>query len=404
MAATGDRSAREWRIMYWLAAIATSLIWATAVDAATPVGVTEAEQRPWRESVSLHGTLSSPRDAEITPRIAGLVAEVAVDAGDRVAAGDTLITLDSALESLSLETLLAERAAAQARLAEARRLAAEARRLAGSNAVAETERAAREAEAIAQDATVRRLTAAIARQREVVDRHVVIAPFAGVVRDRYVEPGEYASPGTVLLGLVATDTLHADITAPQQYFGRIRPGTPVRIEFEVAPARPVSAAVDVVVPAASATARSFLVRSIIDNSDQRATPGMSIRGIFDLASPRPVVQIPRDALTRVPGGGVRVWTARVDDGGQQRATRRQVTLGRSAGGRVEIRSGLAAGDTVIVRGNEDLDEGQAIEIVERLPMIDRDSRSHSASARLPEPRAGPGLDMAGPNGLTDAGR
>ncbi|WP_423821097.1 efflux RND transporter periplasmic adaptor subunit [Salinisphaera sp. SPP-AMP-43] len=404
MAATGDRSARGWRTMHWLAAIATSLIWATAVDAATPVGVTEAEQRPWRQSVLLHGTLSSPRDAEITPRIAGLVAKVAVDAGDRVAAGDTLITLDSELESLSLNTLTAERAAARARLAEARRLANEARRLAGSNAVAETERAAREAEAAAQVAVVRRLTAAIARQHEVIDRHAVIAPFAGVVRDRYVEPGEYATADTVLLGLVATDTLHADITAPQQYFGRIRAGTPVRIEFEVAPARPVSAAVDVVVPAVSATARSFLVRSIIDNSDQRATPGMSIRGVFDLASPQPVVQIPRDALTRVPGGGVRVWTARIDDAGQPRATRRQVTLGRSAAGRVEVRSGLEPGDTVIVRGNEDLREGQAIEVVERLPMVDRDIDGRDRRARLPEPRAGPGLDMVGANGLIDAGR
>ncbi|WP_158583431.1 efflux RND transporter periplasmic adaptor subunit [Salinisphaera sp. Q1T1-3] len=379
--------------------LVVALFWLSGAEAAAPVGVTEAEKRPWTQRLSLHGTLTSPRDAEITPRVAGLVAAVDIEAGDRVAAGDTLVTLDQRLDTLTLETRLAERRAARARLAEVRRLAAEARQLARENAIADTELAARQAEVEARAAEVARLSAAIARQRETVDRHRVIAPFAGVVRERRVEPGEYAATSTVIAGLVATDRLRADIAAPQAYFGLITPGMPVTIELAAAAGGQRRTTVDVVVPAAGATARSFLVRSFIDNADGRLTPGMSIRGVFSLATPEPVVQVPRDALVRVPGGGVRVWTATVGDDGTQRAIQRQVTIGRSADGRVEVARGLAAGDIVIVRGNETLSQGQAVEIVERLPMTAA-PQANDAAAMLPPARAGPRLAVSGAHGLS----
>ena len=95
----------------WLIVLAGG--WAQAAEP-TLVDTATVDARRWQQTVPLYGTLTSPRDAEVTPRVAGLVASVAVDAGDRVQAGDTLIELDRTLESLTLATLEASAAEAEA--------------------------------------------------------------------------------------------------------------------------------------------------------------------------------------------------------------------------------------------------------------------------------------------------
>jgi multidrug efflux system membrane fusion protein len=59
-----------------------------------------------------------------------------------------------------------------------------------------------------------------------------------------------------------------------------------------------------------------------------------------------------------------VWTV-VPGGtpGTGKATARVVTLGTAQDGRVAIRTGLSAGALVVVRGNENLREGQDVRIV-----------------------------------------
>lgn len=351
-----------------------------AVAAPATVSTAEVDMRRWRQTLPLYGTLTSPRDAQLTPRVAGLVDAVHVDAGDVVEQGQTLITLDRELDALTLDTLQASVAEAQAQLTEARRLAAEAQRLAAENAIPQTELATRRSDVAVRVATLSRLRAEAARQRAVLDRHAIVAPFAGTVRARLVEPGEYVAESTPAVGLVATDRLRMDVAAPQQYFGAIEPGMPVRIQPEALHGETLAARVDVKVAASDALARTFLVRVFVDNADGRLTPGMSARVLFEIESPGAVVVAPRDAVVRETGGGTRAWIVEADADGTPRAVERQISIGRSANNRVEILDGLSAGDRVVVRGNESLSRGQAV--------------------RLAEPRAGPAADAGPPPGDT----
>jgi len=343
----------------WLIVLAGG--WAQAAEP-TLVDTATVDARRWQQTVPLYGTLTSPRDAEVTPRVAGLVASVAVDAGDRVQAGDTLIELDRTLESLTLATLEASVAEAEAQLAEARRLAREADRLSARGAVSQSEQEARQSQVAVNAAAVQRLRAEAAAQRERLQRHAVIAPFDGEVRARLVDPGEYVAQTTPTVSLVATQTLRLDASAPQQYFGLIEPGMAVQVVPEAGSREPIEATVDIIVGASDAAARSFLVRVFVDNSAGRLTPGMSAKALLELATTEPVLVAPRDALVRVPGGGTRMWLVREDDDGTLRAIKRQVTLGRSANNDVEILDGLAAGDRVVVRGNESLEADQPVRV------------------------------------------
>ena len=81
---------------------------------------------------------------------------------------------------------------------------------------------------------------------------------------------------------------------------------------------------------------------------------------------RIVVEVPRDALVRYPDGSTSVWVVKENIEGQF-AHERQVTLGNSFGEKAKITEGLDGTTLVVVRGNESLDNGVKVKLVERLP-------------------------------------
>ena len=70
----------------------------------------------------------------------------------------------------------------------------------------------------------------------------------------------------------------------------------------------------------------------------------------------------RDALLRFPDGRITVWV--VDDREERPVVREQaVQTGFEFDGQVEITNGLSEGDLVVTRGNEALQDGQAVSIL-----------------------------------------
>ena len=57
-----------------------------------PVSVATAQTRPIVEIVRVSGTITSPQSAVLSPSVGGLVQAINVDAGDRVRAGDVIVT------------------------------------------------------------------------------------------------------------------------------------------------------------------------------------------------------------------------------------------------------------------------------------------------------------------------
>jgi multidrug efflux pump subunit AcrA (membrane-fusion protein) len=91
---------------------------------------------------------------------------------------------------------------------------------------------------------------------------------------------------------------------------------------------------------------------------------MSARGKLNIDVGRSGITVSRDAILRFPDGRVTVWI--LDTAGDSPVVReRLVSTGSEFDGVVEITSGLADGDVVVVRGNELLQEGQAVSVVER---------------------------------------
>lgn len=333
-----------------------------AADAA-PVTVTKVRSRPLVETIPLAGTVTAERNSSLSVRVSGLVASVAVDAGDQVSAGDVLLELDTDLAQLALAGTEASVQEARAQLAEAERLRDEARKLEGSRTIPETQVRATEAEVAIRRAALQRLQAEQREQAERLRRHTLVAPFDGVIASKLTETGEWVDTGTAVLELVETDRLRLDVRAPQKLYQSISEAMPVIVRSEALSRQELEGEVRARVPVNDPAARTFLVRIHIEDPENLLVPGMSAQAYFDIGTGETGIVIPRDAVVRLSDGSTNVWTVKKVDN-EMIASRLQVKLGKIMSDRVEVREGLSAGQTIIVRGSEVLSEGQAVRIVE----------------------------------------
>jgi RND family efflux transporter MFP subunit len=343
--------------------LASILISATGA-AEVPVQVDTASKRAVVKQINVTGTVTSPRTAVLSTAVAGLVTKLTIDEGDRAETGQVLLELDAELAQLALERALAEVKQREIAVADARRRFIEAEEVGAQRSIARTQVESLRAEVSSDEAALAASRAAAREQQAIVERNTLKAPFAGVISERYAELGEWVNPGDGLFELVATDNLRFDFRVGQDNFAALSPETSVDITLDAFPERSIPGYVDAIVPVKNPSARTFLVRVRANTDDTgNITPGMSARGKLNIDIGRSGITVPRDAILRFPDGRVTVWV--VDAGGDLPVVREQVVrTGSEFDGVVEITNGLADGDVVVVRGNEMLQEGQTVSIVD----------------------------------------
>ncbi len=347
------------------------LVCSSLAAAETPVQVGSAQSRAIAREVEVSGTVTSPRSALLSTAVAGLIAELKVDEGDRVEQGQTLLTLDPELAQLAVERAMAEVQQRDAELADAKRRLSQAETVGPERGIARTEIESLRAEVLADQAVLAAARVAVAEGRAVALRHTVKAPFDGVISQRTAELGEWVNPGDGLFQLVATQGLRFDFQMGQDFYPQLELGMAMEISLDSAPGQVFPGKVSAIVPVSAPGARTFLVRATAADAAPGSlawvTPGMSVNGRLGMGSGRSGVVVSRDALLRYPDGRVTVFLVDGSAPGREgSATVREqvVAIGMEFDGVAEILDGLAAGDAVVVRGNESLQDGQTVTIVD----------------------------------------
>ncbi len=337
---------------------------AALANTPVPVGVETARTGSIAEEVALNGTLLARRIARLSPETDGLVTEVLVDDGDRVAAGAVVVRLDRRLARIALAAADARLAEARARHAEAERRHTELEELQASRHVADTSVASARAQIEIEAALVRQAAAELERAEELLTRHDVRAPFAAVVQHKRVERGEWVETGSVVAELVDVEVLRLEVPVPQFYFGDVAAGTPASIRFDALPERVFEAAVTRRIAVSDPASRTFRARIELPNDSGLLAPGMSARVTLRIGDPAapPALLLPRDAVVRKPDGSASVWVV-VEEDGVSKAVPRAVQTGRAYREHVEVVEGdISAGERVVVRGNEILRPGQSVSV------------------------------------------
>jgi multidrug efflux pump subunit AcrA (membrane-fusion protein) len=364
-------------------------------DTAPTIDVTTARAAivDWRGAFEAGGVVHARTTATIVSRIMAEVREIRVRPGDRVSAGQVLVTLDS--RELAANRLRAEAAATAAEQTEqaatAGLAAAEAgltlasatyRRIADlrqknsatPNELDEATAGLRSAEAQVSVAKARVSEArgALAAARAGAEAAAIAAsyatltaPFAGVVTEKLADVGNLASPGTPLLRVEDMRGFRLEVRLDASRGALIAPGQPAEIVLggdaaPASPAAPVALAGTVaeVARALDPGSQAFLVK--IDLPDRAGVrSGMFGRARF--AGPaRRALAVPASSLVR-QGQLVSVYV--VD--AESRARRRLVNIASAAGDLVEVLAGLQDGETVVVTPSPALVDGARVRVQTR---------------------------------------
>lgn len=335
---------------------------AYAAAARVPLIVTdEARAAEVVQQVPLTGTVTSPKIARISAQVSGQVKSLKVEAGDKIMTGDVLLELDSALEMLTLEAAGASSRQALAELEDARRRYKDAQVLRQQKTIAANEIDLLKAEVQIDEAALAKQQAQEKKQRALVERYTVKAPFAGIISEKNTENGEWISPGTPVMTLVDIENLRIDFRVPQELYPQIDEKSRITITFDAIPGRSFEGIINTLVPVSDPSARTFLMRVTVTEKNLQIMPGMSVHGTLQLNSGQQGVVVSRDALLRYPDGRITVWTV-VTENGQTTVTEKNVKTGHSFNGYVSINEGLQAGDKIVVRGNEALQQGQTVQV------------------------------------------
>jgi RND family efflux transporter MFP subunit len=298
------------------------------------------------------GSVESRDDARIASELAGRVLWVA-EIGARVARGEPLARLDEAplrLQGAHDEAALAR---IEARLALAQRQVERLDSLDGRSAVAQTQLDQVRSERDVLAAERAQAAAVLAESRRRVQAAVVRAPFAGIVVERVVRPGEFVQVGAPVARFVDTGNLEVRAAAPLALVDRLVPGIPVIVR---AAGVERAATLRAMVPVGDASSRQVELRVALVEAGWMA--GSAVEVALPAADAREALLVPRDALVL---RGAESFVFRVGD--DARAQRLAVRTGPARGDAVVVEGGLEPGDRLVVRGAERLSDGQAVTVV-----------------------------------------
>lgn len=339
--------------------IVTSLLVASTTQAQTPVEYIEANEKSIVNTVKVPTTLSAMNNSQLGFAVEGKLLELQKDTGDSVSKGDVLATLDVRQINSRIESLQAQVQSAQATLEDEKQQLNELDTLAETDFVPASDlRRSRTRVQVAESQLAE--SRALLKETEVnQEYHELKAPYDGVITNRSADLGEWLGVDQNVFQLVADKDRYADVFLSQSYYPSIDSDTLVKLSHKETS---ISASIKRVVPYVDGNDRSFRVRITGDYPDNWIS-GIPLTATFEIDTKRRQTAVPQDAIVRYSDGRTSVWVAKKENDNWQ-ATERPVELGLRFNGYVEIENGLDNGERVIVRGNEALTDGQALELTE----------------------------------------
>lgn len=402
----GHVSKRQMKYMMWIGVLAVLMAGiyfythretrgAKAVPMKPSLTVQVMEKRDMARKVVLSGETVPKASVDISPKYAGRIAEVLVDLGSPVKAGDVLLRQDTRDLSISIAENSAgsEQATAEAVTSrseyDAGILKAESdyenalktyeryETLFASGAVSrqerdDTERAMMSAKASLESLTKQdmggrpavvaaKLAAAekAASQLEALEIQredmTLTSPIDGIVGYRDAEVGEWSTAGTKLLTIVDNSKLYLDAAVAEQDMGVLREGMELMVSIDSL-GESVPGKLIYLSPAMDGATHSYKARLLLDGGNLPIRGGMFGRSEVTAVQRKDTLYLPKEAVTENNG---KRYVFVIDD--DLIAHKREVTLGLANDEEVEIKSGLSVGEKVAVSHISKLKEGMEVE-------------------------------------------
>src|SRR5229473_2968419 len=361
----------------------------SAADATAAVAA--VERHNVGSTLTIAGEFKPFQDVDVHAKVAGYIRQIYVDVGDRVKEGQTIAVLE--VPELAAQ-LAGTEAAARAAEQQIRKAQGDLQRAQSSHAAAHSaytrlkqaadarvglvaqqevdDTQAKDLEAEGQVASTEAELSAAKQQLEVAEANQkqyaamagytrIVAPFAGVITNRYADTGALIAAGTSsstqaipVVRLAETSKLRLVLPVPESVAGQIHLGDPVKVRVQALD-QEIEGRVSRFADSLDRQTRTMETEIDFDNRSGRLIPGMYTETRLSLREKKNALTIPLEAISR---NGEEATVLAVNK--ENVIEERHVRLGAEDETRVEVLAGLSEQDRVVIGSRTQFRTGERV--------------------------------------------
>jgi RND family efflux transporter MFP subunit len=321
---------------------------------AMPVKVQTAKAEKIDDTTEYVATLKSRDSAVVMPQVEGIITQIYVHSGERVADGAPMMQIDPEKQQATLNSQEHARVAQLAQLKWAQQNYERVSGLANAGVVSRQDLDQARATLDAAQAQLHSLEAQVNEQQVQLHYYRVVAPRAGIVGDVPVRVGDRVVTTTQLTTVDRPGSLEAYIYVPVEKSGALKLNLPVQIVDDAGNLL-ASSRITFLSPQVDTATQTVLAKATIANSNDRLRTAQLIRARVVWGSQQKPV-VPVVAVSRI-GGLYFAFVAEPDQKGGYVVHQKPLQIGQIVGNDYVVLDGVKPGDKVVVSGTQFLIDG-----------------------------------------------
>jgi len=315
---------------------------APAPAAVMTVTAAPLERSELSRKISMNGSVYAWQEVIIAPEVGGYrVADVLVDVGAHVKAGQKLVMLSTSLLEAEVATKQAMVNQRQAELDNAQSALHRGQMLADTHVLSESDLDKLTSDQLAKRAALASARADLDTSQLRLKFTSVTSPDDGVITSRTVTVGQIAQAGGEMLRLLRNGRIEWRGEVPEMRLGELAPGQDVAVS--TVEGLVVRGKIRIVAPTIASGNRTGLVYVDLP-PDDRVRPGMFARGEIEIGR-GPGFTVPLESIVSSDGYSY-VFVVRPDN----TVERRRIETGAVLGDSIEVMSGVQGNEMIVNKG------------------------------------------------------
>ncbi len=349
---------------------ARSPITAQEVETIRPT-VRRSTAAPARPILTASGYLVARRKAVVSAKIQGRLAELDVDEGSWVTAGQVIARLDNTDLQAQIDVAGAGVQQAAADLVEKQRQLRLTQGLANDGVVSQDQLQAAVSRVRVAEAALSQSKANLSLAEANFQNTIIRAPFVGVVVKKMAEVGESVAPippgvnlstsSGAIVGMADMATLEAEFDVSESNIAKLQRSQPAQVSVDAIPDHTYRAVLRQVIPTADRTKATITVKVRLLEKDENLRPEMSAKVTFlehageSSRTVKPIITVPKEALVAKNG-----TTAVFVVDGQKKVHLVPVSIRGERQDEVIVDQGLVGTEALLLRPPSTLKDGDTV--------------------------------------------
>lgn len=299
--------------------------------------------------IDIQGNVETKENVIIYPEFSGTLTQVLVTSGQKVTKGQLLARIDDGGLSNQLAQMETQAALAKTTFERQQNLW--------------NQKIGSEIQYLQAKTNYEAQLKAVAQMKAQLAKTIVRAPFSGVIDEVITEKGQVVAPGQQLMRIVNLSNMYVASNIPENFIGKIKNGASVEV-FIKSIGKTVTGKVRQVGNYINPNNRNFSIEIAVPNQDNLLRPNqVAVLKIADYTKANAVL-IPESIVTENALGEKIVYTIN-SQSKKAVAVKKEIKTGLTSGANIEVLEGLANGDVVIIEGARSVQDGDAVEVVNK---------------------------------------